>query len=130
MIPQDIKIKIVFGYKATDFVVVNSMEEVARAYHAKLEKLPISIGGKVISGQEIKLIEPDVHGYTGWNRSYIASDADDFAQIERDVPKVMDELISLTTKRVEAVLSSSQPLQVGDGSFQPTKLLGNTNQHD
>ena len=120
---QKIAVKVVYGYGATDFIVLNNLDEVARAYYAKIEKIPVSIGGRVISGQEIKQIVPDVHSYTGWNRGYEPKDGDDFAQIERDVPKVLDELIGLTTKRVEQLVASQQQNLIGSESLTPELLL-------
>lgn len=125
MIPKKIAIKITYGYRATDYLIVDNLEDVARAYHAKIEKLPLRIGGKVISGQEIKVIEPDVHSYTGWNRSYLPTESADFAQIERDVPEVISELIARTTARVEAILSQSEGVPQLTGQFETTKLLEN-----
>lgn len=118
-----IAIKIVYGYRPTDFVVVDNLDDVARAYYAKIEKLPLSIAGRVISGQEIKVIEPDIHTYTGWNRSYMAKDDDDFRQIERDVPKILDELILLTTKRVEKLVSHNSQHLIGKEGLKPELLL-------
>lgn len=124
-IPEKIAIKIVYGYKPTDYVVVENLDEVAKAIYARTEKIPVTIGGRFISGQEIKQIVPDVHSYTGWYRSYEPSSADDFAQIERDVPKVIDELIALTSKRVEQLVTAQQENLIGRESLNPALLLSN-----
>jgi len=115
--------KITYGYRSTDFVVVDNLDDVARAIYAKTEKIPVQLKGVVISGQEIKTIEPDVHSYTGWHRSYQAQNGDDFAQIERDVPSVLPELIELTWKQVEKLVTSEQQNLIGKQGLDPEKLL-------
>lgn len=129
---KKIAIKIVYGYGATDFVVVDSLDDVARAIYAKTEKLPVQLAGKIISGQEIKSIEPDIHSYTGWHRSYTAKDADDFTQIERDVPKELPELVQLTWKRVEQLVAAEQQHLIGKQDLSPELLLTaeKINQHN
>lgn len=126
-IPKKIAIKVTYGYRATDFVILDNLDDVARAIYAKTEKLPVQLGGKVISGQEIKTIEADVHSYTGWYRSYIAQDADDYAQIERDVPKLIPELIEMTWKRVEGLVSAQNERLIGKESLTPELLLNEKN---
>lgn len=121
--PDKIAIKIVYGYKPTDYVVVDNLDEVAKAIYARTEKIPVTLAGRFISGQEIKQIVPDVHSYTGWYRSYEPTNADDFAQIERDVPKVIDELIALTSRRVEQLVTTQQENLIGRESLNPATLL-------
>lgn len=77
----------------------------------------------MISGQEIKAIEPDVHSYTGWHRSYEASSGDDFAQIERDVPKVAYDVLDACSKRVSGFLNAGQPELIGKEVLTTVKLL-------
>lgn len=118
-----ISIKVVYGYGSMDYVVLDNLDDVARAYYAKIEKIPVTLKGRMISGQEIKQIVPDVHSYTGWNRSYEAKGADDFAQIERDVPKVLDELLAITTQRVEQLVQQDQQQLIGKENLNPELLL-------
>lgn len=129
-IPNKIAIKITYGYRPNDFVVVDNLDDVARAIYAKTEKLPVQLNGVVISGQEIKIIEADVNSYTGWHRSYQAVDADDYAQIERDVPKLIPELIEMTWKRVEGLVRSQQEALIGKESLTPELLLGKPADHE
>jgi len=121
---KKIAIKVTYGYRPTDYVVVESLDDVARAIYAKTEKLPIQLGGKIISGQEIKTIEPDVHTYTGWHRTYLPADPDDFKQIERDVPSELPQLIELTWKRVEQLVQRNNVQLIGKESLTPELLLG------
>lgn len=128
-VPTKIAIKVQYGYRKTDFIILDNLDDVARAIYAKTEKLPVQLKGKIISGQEIKTIEPDVHSYTGWYRSYDPADADDFAQIERDVPKLIPELIEMTWKRVEGLVASQNERLIGKESLTPELLL-NAKNHD
>lgn len=127
MTPQKIVFKIKYGYGANEFVLTESLDEVAKAMYAKAERIGLTIGGKFISGQEIKTIEPDIHSYTGWNRSYEAKDPDDFLQIERDVPKVLYELLEGVATRVSTLLESGEIHKIGKEGLTATLLLANKN---
>ncbi len=115
--------KVTYGYGSTDFVLVSNSADVEKAIYAKVEKIPVTLGGKMISGQEIKSIEPDVHSYTGWHRSYEAVNGDDFAQIERDVPKVTYDVLDACSKRVSEFLNSGRPELIGKEALTTVKLL-------
>lgn len=127
MTPQKIVFKIKYGYGANEFVLTGSLDEVAKAMYAKAERIGVTIGGKFISGQEIKTIEPDIHSYTGWNRAYEAKDPDDFLQIERDVPKVLYELLEGVATRVSNLLESGQIQKIGKEGLTSQMLLANKN---
>jgi len=127
MTPKKIVFKIKYGYGANEFVLTESLDEVAKAMYAKAEKIGVTLGGKFISGQEIKTIEPDIHSYTGWNRSYEAKDPDDFTQIERDVPKVLYELLDGVANRVSGLLNTGEVQKIGKEGLTATKLLTNKN---
>lgn len=118
--------KVTTGYKPTDFVLIDNTADLEKAIYAKVEKIPVTLGGKFISGSEIKGIEPDVHSYTGWFRSYEPSVADDFAQIERDVPEIAYELIPAVTRRVEGLLANQQTGLIGKTALLPEELLNKT----
>lgn len=118
-----IAIKVTYGYRTSEYVVLDNLDDVARAVYAKIEKIPVTLKGHFIGGGEIKHIVPDIHSYTGWNRSYEPLDGADFAQIERDVPKVIEELIDLTTQRVKALVASDGVDRIGNESLTPDLLL-------
>ena len=115
--------KIKTGYNPADFILVDNTADLEKAIHAKIEKLPVFLGGKMISGQEIKEIEPDVHSYTGWYRSYVPESADDFAQIERDVPKVAYDVLQVCARRVSDFVASGAIEQIGREALPAEKLL-------
>jgi hypothetical protein len=91
--------------------------------YAKAEKIGVSIGGKFISGQEIKTIEPDIHSYTGWYRTYEPSNADDYHQIERDMPKEVHLLLEGVAKRVGHHINTGNIQAIGSERLTPELLL-------
>jgi hypothetical protein len=115
--------KVKYGYGSTEFILVNSLDEVAKALYAKAEKIGVTIGGKFISGQEIKSIEPDIHSYTGWYRTYEPESPDDYKQIERDVPKEIFQLMEAVSKRVHQQISSGAVHRIGNEGLTPQILL-------
>lgn len=114
--------KIKYGYQPCEYVTVDNLDMLAKAWLAKIEKLPIVIGGKMLSGQEIKSIEPDINHYTGWNMGYHPTHCDDFNQIERDVPKVLYELVELTGKRVADMVDKGNDNLIGKEGLTPEML--------
>lgn len=124
MMPKKIVFKVKYGYGTHEFVLTESLDDVAKAMYAKAEKIGTTIKGRFISGAEIKTVEPDIHSYTGWNRAYEPKEADDFLQIERDVPQVLYELLDATSKRVSELLTSGQVHRIGHEGLTPTLLLG------
>jgi len=128
--PTKLAFKIVYGYSTASFIVTDSLDDVERAMYAKIEKVPVTIKGRFISGQEIKSIEPDVHSYTGWHRSYQPLTGDDFAQVERDVPKVLDTLMDATAERMRAKLASGEHDQIGRSNLTPELLLAGKSSHE
>lgn len=127
MTPKKIVFKIKYGYGVNEFVLTESLDEVAKAMYAKAEKIGVTLGGKFLSGQEIKTIEPDIHSYTGWNRAYEAKEPDDFLQIERDVPKVLYELLEGVATRVSNLLDSGEIQKIGKEGLTAQMLLASKN---
>lgn len=115
--------KIKYGYGSTEFLLVNSLDEVSKALYAKAEKIGVTIGGKFISGQEIKSIEPDIHSYTGWYRTYEPESPDDYKQIERDVPKEVFQLMDVVAKRVHHHIATGSVQKIGNEGLTPQLLL-------
>jgi hypothetical protein len=109
---KDLKFKVRFGYGAMDRVSVGT-NELEKALYAQKFGVPVLLGGKQISGKEIKVIEPDYHYYTGWYDSYQPNTADDFKQIERDCPKCLDETIRHYRERVDLLLATGRKQLVG-----------------
>lgn len=115
--------KVKYGYGSTEFLLTSSLDEVAKAMYAKAEKISVSIGGKFISGQEIKTIEPDIHSYTGWYRTYEPISPDDYVQIERDMPKEMYQLLDGVSKRVNHHMNSGAVHKIGNEGLTAELLL-------
>lgn len=106
-----------------DYVLTSNSADLEKAIYAKVEKIPVFIGGKMISGQEIKEIEPDIHSYTGWYRTFEPTTGDDMLQIERDVPKEAYQVLEICQKRVQDFLIAGRPEKIGKESIEPKKLL-------
>lgn len=123
MIPKKIAIKIKYGYGVSDFVVVDNFEDAAKAMYAKIEKIPVTLKGRMISGQEIKTIEVDVHSYTGWNRGYLPTSPDDFAQIERDVPEVVEEMLQAVGQQVNKAIELQDPSLLNSAALSAPHLV-------
>lgn len=121
--PQKIVFKVKYGYGQTEFILLSNLDDVCRAIYAKAERLPVVLAGKMISGTEIKSIEPDIHSYTGWYRTYEATEPDDFAQIERDVPQLLYSLMDACNKRVQTLLDHNQERLIGRENLSPDALL-------
>jgi len=121
--------KVQYGYHINQYLLVDNLDDLCRAIYAKTEKIPLTIGGKFISGQEIKEITPDIHSYTGWFRSYEPTQADDFLQIERDVPLILNELLQLAAKRVERNIVSGNENLIGKEDLTPQLLLKESTTH-
>lgn len=111
--PHKIVFKVTYGYRPTDFVLVHNTVDLQKAIYAKVERIPVTLDGKVISGNEIKVIEPDVHSYTGWHRTYQPLDGSDFAQLERDVPKVLGDIVRQATQHINELVGTGRTDLVG-----------------
>lgn len=101
--------RIVYGYRSDEYVSIGE-EYLEKAKYAWITKKVFSApDGKMISGSEFKRIEPDFRFYTGWFDSYNPSEADDFKQIERDVPtKLIEERSLLADQRVNYILRNNK----------------------
>ena len=115
--------KVRYGYGSTDYLLVDNLNDLSKAIYAKVEKVPTTIGGKFISGQEIKDIVTDIHSYTGWYRTYEPTDPDDFKQIERDVPPELFHLLEGVAKRVNHHIATGSVHLIGSERLTPALLL-------
>jgi hypothetical protein len=89
------------------------VNELEKALYAQKFGVPVLLGGKQISGKEIKVIEPDYNYYTGWYESYQPNTPEDMLQIERDCPKYLDETIRHYRERVDLLLATGRKQLVG-----------------
>ena len=109
------KFKVKYGFAPTEYVIVDAGAELEKAIYAKVEKIPVHLGGKIIDGRNIIVIEPDIHTYTGWNRTYVPEHPDDFKQIERDLPKEINEVLDIHHKVVSKFLTDGNTDRIGEG---------------
>jgi hypothetical protein len=107
--------KVKYGYKPSDFVSVEAGPELEKALYAKIEKVPVTLGGKFIDGKNIWLIEKQVHKYTGWYESYEPTTGEDEAQIRRDVPKEIEDILQAHADFVDGAIKSNNIKLIGSG---------------
>jgi hypothetical protein len=106
------RFKVRFGYTAMDRVSIDE-SELEKALYAQRFGVPVLLGGKQISGKEIKVIEPDYHFYTGWYESYVPNSGDDWLQIERDCPSDLENIIRHKRERIDYLISTNQKNLIG-----------------
>lgn len=114
--------KVKYGYGATEFVVVEAGSDLERVLAAWMEKVPVQVGNVFINGRNILSIEPDVHSYTGWNRSYQPKDGDDWRQIERDMPQEIDQVLGAYNQHVARLINSEQHQLIGKDEIDQNLL--------
>lgn len=107
--------KVKYGFDSTDYVIITAGPDLERAIYAKIERIPVTLAGKFIEGKHIIVIEPDYHSYTGWYRTYLPSSGEDFAQIERDMPKEIGSVLDTHYQVVEQLASGGQEEAIGQG---------------
>jgi hypothetical protein len=112
--------RVIYGYSPSDYISIGE-DFIEKAKYAWLnDKKFIAPNGKMISGKEIKRIEPDVRFYTGWNDNYEFGSSDDTKQINRDVPiKEIEDRTLLADKRVRFVMEKKNPALLNN----PEQLL-------
>ena len=91
--------RVKYGFGATEYAVI-TQDDLSRAIYAQLNGTVVLLNGLSVNGKHIIYIKPDVHRYTGWNEGYEPKDADDFRQIQRDVPKEIETVQLLAEGRV------------------------------
>jgi hypothetical protein len=109
---KELRFKVKYGYTAMDRVSITDFE-LEKALYAQRFGIPVLLGGKQISGKEIKVIEPDYHYYTGWYESYVPNSGEDWLQIERDCPPMLENIIRHKRERIDYLISSNQKHLIG-----------------
>jgi hypothetical protein len=109
---KELRFKVRFGYTAMDRVSITD-SELEKALYAQRFGIPVLLGGKQISGKEIKVIEPDYHYYTGWYESYVPNSGEDWLQIDRDCPPMLENIIRHKRERIDYLISSNQKHLIG-----------------
>jgi hypothetical protein len=99
--------RVKYGFDTMSHLRVEGGAELEKAIYAWMEQVPVTLGGKMIQGKHIISIEPDYRYYTGWYETYSPTTGDDFAQIERDCPK-LDGYIEAYKQRVLGLIENRQ----------------------
>ena len=113
--------KIRYGFKPTDFVSVEAGGELEKAIYAWSTGRIVSVGNKMVKGDNIISIEPHYHKYTGWYETYEPKEGDDFAQIERDCPN-FDGVLPHYRERVTFLMQANRVKEIGTGVELPINM--------
>ena len=113
--------KIRYGFKPTDFVSIEAGVELEKAIYAWSTGRIVSVGDKMVKGDNIISIEPHYHKYTGWYETYEPKSGEDFAQIARDCPN-FEGVLQYYRERVTFLMSSDRGKEVGTGVELPIKV--------
>jgi hypothetical protein len=106
--------KVKTGFKAHECIIIEEGPELEKAWYAFLmaDETAVILNGKAIRGRHIMGIEPDVHSYTGWYRTYEPK-GEDFAQIRRDMPKDIERVAHLYQQHVSGLIESNNVALLG-----------------
>lgn len=111
--------QVLYGYNAQDRVSIEEGDALERAIYAQNRKVPVLIGGAYINGSSIRVIRPHWHKYTGWYDWYEPKDGEDFAQIGRDCPKLLDETLEYYRDRVALLERTGRQALIGKSADLP-----------
>lgn len=121
---KELRWRVVFGYNPNEYVSIKE-DYLEKAKYAMLSGGLFNYNNQTVRGSEIKRIEPDIRYYTGWLDSYSPKESEDYAQIERDVPRTMlEERSRIADDRVRYVLQKGQPKLLNDISSVDKLLIG------
>lgn len=119
---KELRWRVIYGYNSNEYISITE-DYLEKAKYSMISGKIFAHHDRMIKGGEIKRIEPDFRHYTGWYDSYTPHEAEDFKQIERDVPiKEIEERSILADNRVRYALSNGKVKELLNS---PDKLLLN-----
>lgn len=107
-----------YGFDQLSRVSIEAGGDLERVIYAKMKQQPVEVQGRIFDGKHIIDIRPDIHYYTGWFPHYEPKEADDWKQIERDVPKEIDQVLSEYTNHVRILIDNNQTGNIGKNLLQ------------
>ncbi|MFA5050990.1 MAG: hypothetical protein WC499_02645 [Patescibacteria group bacterium] len=110
--------KVKYGFGSLDIVKITD-EELEKALYAQKYAVVVQLGNKQINGKYIISIEPDYQKYTGWYDSYEPKTGEDFAQIKRDCPPEIDEVIRDKREKVDFLVAHKRLDLIGKNISVP-----------
>lgn len=113
--------KVKYGFKPLDYVSIEAGDELEKAICAWTTGNVVSVGGKMINGNNIISIEPHFHKYTGWHETYEPRDGEDMKQIERDCPS-FDGILPYYRERVVYLTGHDRHSEIGTSAKLPIAL--------
>lgn len=106
---MSLRYRVYYGYNPSDYIAIPE-SELERAEYAWKKNAIFSYGSKQVKGSEFKRIEEDYRYYTGWFDSYSPKDVDDFAQIEKEMPRrqLFQDRLALAQDRVRYAIQNGK----------------------
>lgn len=104
--------RVIYGFGVVDQVSIQK-DELQKALYAQKFGEVVQLAGKQINGKYIRVIEPHFHKYTGWYESYEPKDGEDLAQIKRDCPPDLEEIIRQEREKVDYLISTGKKHLIG-----------------
>ena len=112
------RFRIKYGYSTADQVSVDETELEKALYAQKFGEV-VQLGNKQVNGRNIIVIEPHWHYYTGWYDYYEPSTGEDWEQIKRDCPPLLDEVIKSYRERVDYLINTGRKNLIGKNIVLP-----------
>jgi hypothetical protein len=121
---KELRYRVVYGYNPSDYISIKE-DYLEKAKYSMLSGGLLNYQNQTVRGSEIKRIEPDFRFYTGWLDSYNPKESEDYAQIERDVPRLLlEERSRIADNRVRYILQHNKPALLNDINNVDKLLLG------
>ena len=109
---KDLYFKVKYGFNSSEQISIKE-DELEKALYAQKFGVVAQLSNKQINGKYIISIEPDINKYTGWYDSYSPSSAEEFAQIRRDCPPEINDVIRAKREKVDYLISKGQQNLIG-----------------
>lgn len=113
--------RVKYGFKPNDFASIEAGSDLEKAIYAWQTGNVVSIGNRMINGNNIISIEPHYHKYTGWFDHYEPKEGDDWKQIERDCPD-FSGVLPYYQERVKYLVSHNRLNEIGTNIELPFKI--------
>jgi len=114
----ELRFRVNYGFTALEKISIDETELEKAVYAHKYCEV-VQLSNRQINGKYIIDIMPDIHYYTGWYDSYSPSTGEDFAQIKRDCPEGLDEMIKKYREKIDYLISTGRKNLIGKNVSLP-----------
>lgn len=113
-----------YGFNPKEYIAFTE-DELEKVKYAMANDSLYTQGGKTVKGGAILRIEEDFRFYTGWYDTYTPKEADDLAQIGRDMPPLalFEARQSLASQRVNYIMKTGKTALLDSPAQIDTLLL-------